>query len=152
MKKLFILYLCLILSLLSVLNCHAIWNDIPDSLKDPYNLNQSIRGGDTFKTISNPYRGGRLSCSYKVSSFLFWKTFTASVNCYSNTGSSKAVITFFSGEYSYSLVSPKDSTSASFSHSASRSSVPFGVQYYFEYDNDGPGHDTHVLYYRIYNA
>ena len=151
MKKLFLMLLALVLLFSSTVHSFAVWDDFSSDYKEGYDLNSTVNSGNPFTTQTNPYRGGELRCSYKVQNWILWKAYIATSNCYSNSTSSKSVLTFFSAEYSYSKIDTKDSTSTSFTHSANQTSVPFGVQYYFEYDNDGPGHDTHYLFYRIYD-
>ena len=152
MKKLFLLFLVLVMIVLSSVQSFAVWDDFPSNLKAGYNLRATVNNGNTFITLTDPYREGKLECKYKVENFLIFKNYRAIVNCRSNTAYSMAVLTIYSAEYTYSKVDRKDGIGPKLDHDTSQTSVPFGVQYYYEYDNQGAGHETHYLFYRIYNV
>lgn len=154
MRKLLVLYLVLIMFALSFVPSYAIWDDFPSNLKAGYDLSNNVNNGNPFITLTSTYRGGEMQCAYWVQHWLFWNSYGATAWCESNTPSSKCVLTFFHDEGSYSAnVYTKDWTGPNrFKHEHTETSVPFGIQYYFEFDNSGPGHDTHYLFYRIYDV
>lgn len=151
MKKLFSILLVVSLFCAFAVNSNAFWNDWPTNLMHGYDLGSTINSGNAFITLTSSYRGGRLACKYKVNNYVLWKSYVASEDCYSNTASSTGVVTFFTGEYTYGTIQTENSSTTSFSVSGNQTSKPVGIQYYFEFDNSGEGHDTHSLYYRIYD-